>query len=156
MSETNGGVFPCIQCRVVMLPTRDICEACRDAIFDRIVNDAMRTSATRCSQCGREHLPNTECVSWTEFCSTRDALAAAEARVRELEQEARYVKRVEAWVRAGTRKATLCDGEWGALEWAAAAGDYVTRRTAPTLAALGHALPDDDSAGACADTTGGR
>ena len=78
-ATTREGVFPCLQCRAVMLPTYGFCDACREAITDGAIAGA--TDAT-CGLCGREHLLNTACVSWAEFASLRDTLAAEVERLK--------------------------------------------------------------------------
>ena len=73
MSETTR-LFPCLHGCGTLLPQRRVCADCVNVYYNNLVEAAAR--GNRCDQCGREHLPHTECVSWAEHCSMRDTLTA--------------------------------------------------------------------------------
>lgn len=80
--KPGGAAFPCLAGCGTLLPARGRCEACADRYVAHVAAIATLPQSP-CDQCGRAHLPHTECVSWTEFCSMRDTLRAQLAGVRE-------------------------------------------------------------------------
>lgn len=147
MSETTS-LFPCLHGCGTLLPQRGVCADCVNVYCNNLVEAAAR--GNRCDQCGREHLPQTACVSWAEHCSMRDTLTA---QVEALTADLAAVRKVEDWEGArGTRINWVeapreSQNEWRAWSWGlrATASPRIVAR-GDTIIALGRALAAQEGA----------